>query len=431
MFVPMLVRVLIFAALSSSVMAAPPERQELQQQAARCRALLKSSLIDFYLPHCLDRENGGYLESLRDNKFAGTGEKFLTLQARQLWFFSTLAIHGFERDQALAAAKHGYDFLQNKMRDPVHGGYFSKVTDAGEPKDPRKHAYLNSFALYGLVAYSRASGDQQALQAAKSLFEVLDAKAHDSQFGGYIEFFERDWTEVTNTTASGYVGAIGQKTYNTHLHLLESFAELARAWTNERLQQRLNELLAINVSTVHYPTENNNVDAFLRNWSIVQTPRNLRASYGHDVECVWLVMDAARTAGHSPSTLLNWATGLADNCLRLGYDREHGGFYNSGPLDQPADDTKKIWWVQNEALLGMLEMYRLTRDEKYYRAFVQTLDFSEKFQIAREGGWWATRAADGSPTNDRQRSSPWQGAYHAGRALIYAANWLDELAKSN
>jgi len=30
------------------------------------------------------------------------------------------------------------------MRDPQHGGYFSKVTDAGAPKDTRKHAYLNS-----------------------------------------------------------------------------------------------------------------------------------------------------------------------------------------------------------------------------------------------------------------------------------------------
>ena len=425
----MLHRLFILVSVCSFAIAAPPEREELQRQAARCRALLRSSLVDFYLPHCLDRENGGYLESLRDNKFAPNGERFLTLQARQLWFFSTLAIEGIERDQALAAAKHGYDFLQTKLRDPEHGGYFSKVTDAGAPKDARKHAYLNSFALYGLVAYANASRDPQALEAAKSLFTVLDSKAHDNEFGGYIEFFERNWTEVTNRTASGYVGAIGHKTYNTHLHLLESFAELYRAWPDERVRQRIAELLTINVSTVHYPTENNNVDAFLRNWSIVQTPRNLRASYGHDVECVWLVMDAARTISMSPSILLNWATGLSENCLRLGYDKEHGGFYNSGPLDQPADDTKKTWWVQNEALLGMLEMYRLTRDEKYYRAFAQTLDFCERFQVAKEGGWWATRAADGSPTNDRQRSSPWQGAYHAGRALIYAAKWLDEFAK--
>jgi cellobiose epimerase len=425
----MLVRILLLVLVCSIVSAAPPEPQELQQQATRCRNLLRSSLIDFYLPACLDREFGGYLESLRDNKFSVNGEKFLTLQARQLWFFSTLALEGFERDRALAAAKHGYDFLQNKMLDREFGGYFSKVTDAGAPKDPRKHAYLNSFALYGLVAYSKASGDKQALQAATSLFDLLEAKAHDPEFGGYIEFFEQNWMPVTNATASGYVGAIGHKTYNTHLHLLESFAELYRASPTERVRQRVSELLTINMSTVHYPTENNNIDAYLRNWTLVKEPRNLRASYGHDVECIWLVMDAARTVGLSPALLLNWADGLSDNCLRLGYDKDHGGFYSSGPLDQPADDTKKIWWVQSEGLLGMLEMFRLTRDEKYYRAFAQTLDFCEHFQIARQGGWWATRAADGTATADQQRTGPWQGAYHAGRSLILAAKWLDELAK--
>ena len=409
-----------------------PGPDEFTTQAERCRRLLRESVVDFYLPGCLDKENGGYYEVLRDGKFAGVGEKFLTLQARQIWLFSTLASSGFDREKSLAAASHGYDFLQNIMRDPEHGGYFSKVTDTGEIKDARKHAYLNSFALYALVAFAEASSNEhkaQALQAAKDLFEVLEKNAYDKEFGGYIEFFERDWKPVTDAQAAGYVGAVGHKTYNTHLHLLESYAELYRAWPEDRVRQRLAELITINVSTVHYPTENNNVDAFERDWSIVRTPRNLRASYGHDVECVWLVMDAARTIGLSPAPLLNWATGLTENCLKFGYDREHGGYFNSGPLGKPADDLKKIWWMQTEALLGALEMYRLTRDEKYYTVFTQTLDFCEKFQIAKEGGWWATRAADGSDLGDKTRTSPWQGGYHSGRALMLSAKWLDELAK--
>ena len=30
---------------------------------------------------------------------------------------------------------------------------------------------------------------------------------------------------------------------------------------------------------------------------MVETERNLRASYGHDVECAWLVLDAADALG--------------------------------------------------------------------------------------------------------------------------------------
>lgn len=424
-------RALVLSLLTLAVSsAAEPAPAEFRAQAERCQRLLRSSLIEFYLPACLDHEHGGYHEVLKDNLFAGNGEKFLTLQARHLWFFSTLALEGFDRSNALAAAKHGFEFIHGKMRDPEHGGYYSKVTEGGAPKDARKHAYLNSFALYGLAAYGKASGDARAIQAAKDLFEVLETKAHDAEFGGYIEFFERDWKPVTDPKAQGYVGAIGHKTYNTHLHLLESFAELHRLWPGERVRKRLAELLAINISTVHYPDVNNNVDAFQRNWSIVREPRNLRASYGHDVECVWLVMDAGRTLEIAPATLLNWATGLSETCLDFGYDREHGGFYGSGPLGKPADDLKKTWWVQTEALLGMLEMYRLTKESRYWDAFVNTLDFCEKHQIATEGGWWATRAADGSSTPDKTRTSPWQGAYHAGRALMWSAKWLNQMSEA-
>src|SRR5262245_2678841 len=130
-----------------------PARSALQEQARRCQKILKSSIIDFYLPACVDRANGGYLESLRGDRFAATGEKFLTLQARQLWFFSTIATAGIEKVAALAAAKGGFDFLEGKFRDRTHGGYFAKVSDDGRPTDRRKPVYLNAFALYALAAY--------------------------------------------------------------------------------------------------------------------------------------------------------------------------------------------------------------------------------------------------------------------------------------
>ena len=59
-----------------------------------------------------------------------------------------------------------FDFLEAKFRDRTHGGYFAKVADDGKPTDRRKHVYLNAFALYGLAAYHRASGDATALVAA-------------------------------------------------------------------------------------------------------------------------------------------------------------------------------------------------------------------------------------------------------------------------
>src|SRR5438132_14070043 len=116
-----------------------PTPAELSAQAARCRRILQTSIIKFYLPHCVDLANGGYLESLQGGKFAPSSEKFLTLQGRQLWFFSTLVQENIDKEAALRAAKTGFEFLENHFRDPKHGGYFSKVSDEGKPVDLRKH----------------------------------------------------------------------------------------------------------------------------------------------------------------------------------------------------------------------------------------------------------------------------------------------------
>jgi mannobiose 2-epimerase len=404
-----------------------PTRQELLRQARQCREILDQSLVAFYLPGCVNRTHGGYLEVLQGSTFAPAGDKFLVLQGRQLWFFSTLAQKGIRREEALAAARSGFDFLEGHFRDREHGGYFSKVTDAGQPSDPRKHVYLNVFALYGLVAYHQASGDRQALAAAQDLFRVLEAKAHDRQHGGYEEFFSHDWRPLRDPKEPGYVGAIGTKTYNTHLHVLEAFTALYRVWPDPLVRKRLAELLVINTNTVRHPEFFCNIDGWWPDWRMVEQPANLRASYGHDVECAWLVLDAARALDLPADALRSWAEALVGYSLKYGYDHKHGGFFYTGPLGRPAEDTRKEWWVQAEALVSMLELYRLTGRDEYYRASNGTLAFVAQHQVAAPGGWWASRTAAGGPMGE-QRSSPWQGAYHNGRAMLRCAELLDELA---
>lgn len=403
-------------------------KETLLKQADRCRRLLRSSVVDFYLPRCVDSVHGGYFEEQKDGVFVSSGQKFLTLQARQLWSFSVFAKEGLERRVALAAAKSGYDFLETRMRDRKRGGYFSKVSDAGEPIDSRKHAYLNSFALYGLTAYYKATHEDRALRAAKDLFGVFETHFRDPVNGGYHEFFHADWTPVVDPKESGYVGALGTKTYNTHLHLLESFAALYRIWPDPLLAKRLQELIVINTSTVMEPNYHCNLDGWTPDWRRLETPQNLRASYGHDIECVWLVLDAASALSMPKSTLLSWAQALADYSLKYGYDARHGGFFYTGPLGQPAQDTKKEWWVQAEALVGLLTLYRETGRPEYYKAFEETLDFIEAHHVAPGGSWWATLQSDGSASGNPSRTSMWQGAYHNGRALLWSARLLETMA---
>jgi mannobiose 2-epimerase len=418
------------AALEGAEPGAHPSAEELRRQAARCRELLRTSLLDFYLPGSVDILNGGYFENWREGRFQRRGQRFLTLQARQLWFFSTLAAENIERERCLEAALHGYLFLERNFRDPRLGGYYSTTDEAGAPVDTRKHLYHNSFALYALVAYHRATREAVPLRRAQELFQTLDQRAHDARNGGYHEFFHADWRPVTNPSESGYIGAIGTKTYNTHLHLLESFSALYRVSAGPLLRDRLGELIHINTSTVRHPAHPCNIDGWLPDWRMVDDPRNGRASYGHDVECIWLVLEAARAIGSPEALYRSWAESLAGYSLEHGYDSEHGGFYYTGPVGEPADETRKEWWVQAEALVGMLDLYRLTGNPRHYEAFARTLEFVAQHQIAPDGGWWATRNANGSPAQNTSRTSMWHGAYHSGRALLYCSQLLSTLNPS-
>lgn len=388
----------------------------------RCREL-QESLMAFYLPS-VDTTRGGYLEELdAEGKFSGS-EKFLTLQARQLWYFSMLADHGINRDKALEAAKSGYDFLVGNFHDRENGGYIAKTSRDGTPIDTRKHVYPNAFVIYGLVAYHRATGDVEPLERAQRLFRTLEQHCYDQEFGGYREFFYDDWRLITDPSESGYVGAINTKTYNSHLHILEAWTQLYNETKDPLVAERLVELIQINTVTVKHPDHPCNVDGWNPDWTLIETEQNLRTSYGHDVECAWLVLEAGNALGRKPATMRNWAETICEHSIKYGYDRAHGGFFASGPLSGPSDDRRKIWWTQAEAMVAMLVMHRLTGDEKYREIFEDSFRFVEQYHLAKDGGWWATLEADGTLGQSQVRTSMWQGAYHNGRALLICERLL-------
>jgi mannobiose 2-epimerase len=406
---------------------ATPDDASPAEEARACRRLLVDGLVRFYLPGSLDLAWKGYHEVLDGDEFRVTGPKHTIFQSRQLWFFSTLARKGIAAEETRPAADLGCELLLERARDAAHGGFHASVTREGEPEDRRKHAYVHAFALFGLVAYHRATGSEEALAAAREVFETLERRAHDSLHGGYTEWFEPDWTPSARTDPPRLIGAAGRKTFNTHLHLLEAYADLYRVWPQGVLRERLTELITIVTSTVLARPFHLNVDLFSPDWRAVDTETNLRASYGHDLEAVWLVLDALPALGLAPSLYREWAEAVARASLTWGYDKKHGGFYHRGRLGRPASDRTKVWWVQAEAMVALLRLYLLTARKEYREAFARTLRFVERQQAAPGGGWWSELREDGSRGSNARRTGPWQAAYHSGRALLLSAEMLEGL----
>ena len=389
--------------------------------------ILKENIASFWYTKSLDREHGGYIINFGPKgQLKGPGTKMIVTQARTLWLFSRMARAGYDSTKYLEAADLGYRFLKEKMWDAKYGGFYWEVGDSGEKKlRPRKHLYGQAFALYAISEYYLASKKQEVLGLAIELFDLLEAKSHDQVHGGYIEFFNEDWTPVPETEIS-YLGApAGLKLMNTHLHLLEAMTTFYRASRLPLARERLIELINIESNAVVRKGLGACTDKYERNWTPRLESDYARISYGHDIENVWLLIDACEAAGISNYPLLDLYQTLFDYSIRYGYDAGAGGFYDSGSFNQPADRRTKVWWVQAEALVGTLYMYRLTGDAKYLSIFEKTFSFVESRMVDWESGeWHANITPEGKPQGDK--GNIWKAGYHNGRAMIECLEILRE-----
>jgi cellobiose epimerase len=399
---------------------------DLRQHLAELRRNLDEAVVPFWYPRSLDRTHGGFLLAF-DGEGRRTAEapKMIVTQARMVWLSARLARAGHRPDEMREAARHGFRFLADRMWDGEHGGFYWEVDETGtKVVQPHKHLYGQAFALYGLAEYYRVSKDPEALRLAERLFALLEERAYDRKHGGYVEFFARDWS-APPAGATSYLGAPNDaKRMNTHLHLLEAFTTYYLASPSPLLRERLQELVTIETNAVVRKAVGACTDEHRPDWTPVLTPATARVSYGHDIENIWLVADAMDALGQSNSPLLDLYRTLFAYSRQHGYDEREGGFYDSGTFGAPADRRDKIWWVQAEALVSALTMYRLTGERQYADVFSGTWRWTNTRQTDwTNGEWFEIVAPDGTPRGGKAHR--WKAGYHNGRALVEAIRIIE------
>ncbi len=412
-FRTLLVTVVLLAACGASTAA---------DRAARARQL-KTQLVQQVLPYwydtAIDRQHGGYvLSDDAAKKAPPAAEKQLVTQTRMIWGFSHAHLKGLSDGQRdyLKAAEQGYRFLLEHFYDREQGGYFWSTDLAGKPLDQRKIVYGESFVIYGLVEYYRASHDKTALDKAMELYQVLQKRAHDLKNGGWFEHFQRDWTPILDPKAPVMVEVGGCKSANTHLHLMEALTELYDATRDSAVKESLAEALKINMTWFYPPDPAKSAFHRQPDWQPVTAPSSAGLSYGHNVEFAWLMIRAEKVLGREPS----WRHFNAhlEHALKYGYDHARGGLYNRGFDNQPATDTDKVWWVQAEMIAALTDGLQHRPNQEYSEALDQLLDFVLKYQAnPSDGIWLDTVTAEGKP-KVTAKAHNWKANYHDVRALV-------------
>ena len=412
-------RLLVACIVSAGLLPGAAIGQDLQADTARLERILTENILPFWYPGCLDREDGGYrLNHDLQGRWQGPAPKALVTQARTVWFFSRLAGSRFGKAEYVAAARHGFEFLRDRMWDPEQGGFYWQVDAPGtQALSADKHLYGQAFALYALSEYYAVSRDAEALKLAHRLFELIELHAHDPVYGGYHESFRRDWTPLEDSSASHIGTPNDTKSMNTHLHLMEAVARYYTVSREPLVRERLRELIMILSNAVVRKRLGACTDQYHEDWRPLTGPGKEVVSYGHDIENVWLLMEATQSAAVSDGPLLDLYVTLFGYALDHGYDHEQGGFFYTGGFGTPALDRRKSWWVQAEGLVSALRMYRRTGDTAYRGVFEQTLSWIVDHQVDwTHGEWFSWIGPDGSPSG--AKADPWKGPYHDGRAVL-------------
>jgi mannobiose 2-epimerase len=394
----------------------------LSDYRARIERDLRGNILPFWIAHAVDG-GGGFVGALtNDLSPDASAERGALLTSRILWTFA--AAYGRYRDPAyLAMADRAYDDLAGRFADRQNGGFFWSLSADGKVLRDRKQVYGHAFAIYALSEYHAVTGRAQPLERAIAVHRLIEEHARE-EHGGYLEAFDRAWTPIADVRLSAF-DLNEPKSQNTHLHILEAYTRLIDIWPAPGLRNALAGLLDIMLTRIVNPASGHLGLFFALDW----TPRSDRVSYGHDIEASWLLTRAAEALGEAElaSRTRALAVKIAEVTLAEGVDVD-GAVYNEGG-PEGLSNANKEWWPQAEAVVGFLNAYELSKEERFLEAAFRAWDFIEARLIDRAGGeWFRGVTRDGRVLESELKVSFWKCPYHNGRAGLEASRRLRDIA---
>ena len=411
-------------------------KQEMQD-------VVENNILRFWMDQMMDCEHGGFYGRMAGNgELHPEAEKGAILNARILWSFSA-AFRVLKHPEYLEAATRAKDYIIEHFIDQEYGGVYWSVDYEGNPLDTKKQFYAIGFVIYGLTEYARATGDREALDYALELYECIEEHAFDSVHNGYIEACTREWGEIADMRLSE-LDANYPKSQNTHLHIIEPYTNLLRCLKEMQAQETcdyvpaLGAVLPVGVSV---PKELiDRVAGSVRNLIEIFTDKILNAetnhldlffemdwtrgaghleSYGHDIECSWLMHEAALVLGDAKvlakvEPIVRAVAKASEKGLNADGSMIHEANLDTGHVD---DDLH--WWVQAENVVGWYNIWQHFGDEEALNRAEKCWHYIKEQLIDwNHGEWYWSRHANGVLNTVDDKAGFWKCPYHNSRMCL-------------
>lgn len=411
--------------MTGTTMASDTLNKELLQYRDELQQELKNILL-YWIEHTIDEDQGGFYGKINhDNKVFGDAPKGSVLNSRILWAFSA-AYNLTGNKNYLQMANRAYEYFTSHFIDTTYGGVYWTVDARGVPLDTKKQTYATAFGIYALSEYFKCSENPEALEDALGLYQDLVNHTHDDVHGGYFEAFARDWTEMDDSRLS-YKDASEKKSMNTHLHVLEAFANLYAVWPKSVLQKDIAALLDIFEQHIINPQTHHLQLFFQEDWAV----KSDLISYGHDIEAAWLLQEAAQIIQSEKhlDTFKSLAVRMAV-ASKEGIDVDGGLWYEYDTVTKHTIKQKHSW-PQAEAMVGFFNAWEISGEAGYLQASINAWKFTQQYIVDRNGGEWVWGVEeDYSIMRQEDKVGIWKCPYHNSRACIEIIQRINKYLKN-
>ena len=371
------------------------------------------NILLFWMQETIDVTHGGFYGKIdNSNLIYNDAPKGSVLNSRILWSFAA-AYNLTNSTGYLETAERAFHYIRDHFYDKDFGGIYWSVDYKGTPLDSKKQFYALSFAIYALSEFYKGSADEEAKQLAIELYNTIVDHSYDKKYGGYIEALSRDWKELKDIRLS-HKDQNEKKSMNTHIHILEGFANLYCIWPDKNLRKNIQELINIFLEHIIDKNSYHLVLFFDEHWN----KKSDIISYGHDIEAAWLIQEAAEIIHDEKLVEAVKKVSLKiTDAASEGLDKDGGLWYEFDP-SAIVLVTEKHWWPQAEAMIGFFNAWQITSDVHYLKKSRDSWSFVKRYIVDQHNHEWFWGIKENYIIMDEDKVGIWKCPYHNSRACI-------------
>jgi N-acylglucosamine 2-epimerase len=389
-------------------------KEKLLEYKKQYADALLLDVIPFWIKNSIDKDCGGYFTCLDRDGSVYDKDKFIWLQARQVWTFSMLYNRLEKKSEWLDIAKHGIDFLEKYGRDKEGNWYFA-LTQEGLPLVQPYNIFSDCFAALAFGEYALATGSEQYRKISLETYNNILSRQGNPK-GKYTKTIGRNRPLQSFSLPMILANLTRELKWMFNADDYDKFTGI---FIDKVMNQFLDQKRMLIFENI------------LNDGSHIDTFEGRLINPGHGIEGMWFVMELA--AERNDMQTINKAIDTVLSILDFSWDKENGGIFyfldSEGKPPLALEWDQKLWWVHIESLIALLMGYSLTGNQKCAEWFKIMHDYTwSHFPDPKYGEWYGYLNRRGEPLLPL-KGGKWKGCYHVPRGMFRCYSILEQMLK--